>query len=209
MIAHVTGTVSRLEANSVVLDVGGVGYRLMVPLGVLSNLPEVGGKATLFTTLVIAANTMELTLYGFARPEEQQVFLLLTSVTGVGPKVALSMLSVLDVADLARAISASDTKSLTKVPGVGPKLAQRICLELGERMAAFLFAARIDQAISPKGAAENEAYEDVVEALVGLGFGRPDSRKAAERAIANAADKANTSGLIKDALNLLTSGGKR
>lgn len=192
-----------------VLDVGGVGYRLMVPLGVLSNLPEVGGKATLFTTLSIAANTMELTLFGFARHEEQQVFLLLTSVTGVGPKVALSMLSVLDVADLARAISGSDTKALTKVPGVGPKLAQRVCLELGERMATFLFTARIEQAASPKSAAENEAYEDVVEALINLGYSRPDSRKAAERVIANADDKANTPGLIRDALNLLSSGGKR
>jgi Holliday junction DNA helicase RuvA len=181
----------------------------MVPLGVLSSMPDVGAKATLFTTLIITANTMELTLYGFGRTEEQQVFLLLTSVTGVGPKVALSMLSVLDVADLARAISGNDTKSLTKVPGVGPKLAQRICLELGERMAEFLFTARIEQAVSAETAAQNEAYEDVVEALVGLGYSRPDSRKAAERAIANAPDKANTPALIKDALNLLTSSGKR
>ena len=209
MIAQITGTVVRTEASSVVVDVGGVGYRLLVPLGVLSNLPEAGGKTTLFTTLVIAPNTMELTLYGFGRLEEQQVFGVLTSVTGVGPKVALSMLSVLDVADLARAISGSDTKALTKVPGVGPKLAQRICLELGERMAEFLFTARIEQAVSAQTAAENEAYEDVVEALVGLGYSRPDSRKAAERAISNASDKANTPSLIKDALNLLTSGGKR
>lgn len=209
MIAHLNGTVSRIEANSVVLDVGGVGYRLLVPLGVLSGLPEVGGKVTLFTTLVIAANTMELTLFGFARHEEQQVFSILTSVTGVGPKVALSMLSVLDVAELARAVSGNDTKSLTKVPGVGPKLAQRICLELGERMATFLFTARIEQALSPRVTEENAAYEDVVEALIGLGFSRPDSRKAADRAIANAADKTDTSALIKEALNLLTSSGKR
>jgi Holliday junction DNA helicase RuvA len=209
MIAHLSGTVARLEANSVIVDVGGVGYRLLVPLGVLSGLPEVGGKVTLFTTLSIAANTMELTLYGFAQQEEQQIFSILTSVTGVGPKVALSMLSVLDVADLARAISGNDTKSLTKVPGVGPKLAQRVCLELGERMASFLFTARIEQATTPRAKEENEAYEDVLEALIGLGFGRPDSKRAAERAIANATDKANTPALIKDALNLLTSGGKR
>src|SRR5262249_28419707 len=152
--------------------------------GVLSGLPDVGGKVTLFTTLVITPNTMELTLYGFARQEEQQLFHLLTSVTGVGPKVGLSMLSIMDVAELARAISGNDTKSVTKAPGVGPKLAQRICLELGERMAEFLFTQRIETAISPRGAGESEVYEDVVEALVGLGFSRSDSRKAAERAIA-------------------------
>lgn len=209
MIAQIAGTVARIEANSVVVDVGGIGYRLLVPLGVLSGLPDVGGKVTLFTTLIITPNTMELTLYGFARHEEQQVFLLLTSVTGVGPKAALSMLSISDVADLARAISGNDTKAVTKAPGVGPKLAQRICLELGERMAEFLFTQRIETAISPRAAEENEVYEDVVEALVGLGFSRPDSRRAAERVIANATDKTNTSGLIKDALNLLTSSGKR
>jgi Holliday junction DNA helicase RuvA len=209
MIAHLNGVVSRLDANSVVLDVNGVGYRVFVPLGVLSSLPEVGGKALLYTTLSVAANTMDFTLYGFSTLEEQQVFQILTSVTGVGAKVALSMLSVLDVAELGRAVSSTDTKTLTKVPGVGPKLAQRICLELGERMAEFVFTQRVDSMTSRNTPKENEAFEDVVEALVNLGYGRPDSKKAAERVISNATDKANTANLIREALNILSSSGKR
>jgi holliday junction DNA helicase RuvA len=209
MIAHVNGIVSRLDANSVVIDVNGVGYRVFVPLGVLSSLPAPGGKAFLHTILSVAANTFDFTLYGFSSTEEQQVFQILTSVSGVGAKVALSMLSVLDVAELSRAISGSDTRTLTKVPGVGPKLAQRICLELGERMAEFTFAQRVETMTSRNTSEENEAFEDIVEALVNLGYSRPDSKKAAERAVSNATDKANTPALIRDALNLLSSGGKR
>jgi holliday junction DNA helicase RuvA len=209
MIAHVNGIVSRLDANSVVIDVNGVGYRVFVPLGVLSSLPAPGGKAFLHTILSVAANTFDFTLYGFSSTEEQQVFQILTSVSGVGAKVALSMLSVLDVAELSRAISASDTRTLTKVPGVGPKLAQRICLELGERMAEFTFTQRVETMTSRNTSEENEAFEDIVEALVNLGYSRPDSKKAAERAVSNATDKANTPALIRDALNLLSSGGKR
>jgi Holliday junction DNA helicase RuvA len=209
MIAHLSGTVARTDANSVVVDVAGVGYRVFVPLGVLSNLPAEGGKLFLHTTLSVAPNTFEFTLYGFSSHEELQVFSLLTSVSGVGAKVALSMLSVLDVADLGRAISGNDTKTLTKVPGVGPKLAQRVCLELGERMAEFVFTQRIAAATASNTPAENEAFEDVVEALVNLGYSRPDSKKAAERVMSGSLDKANTGNLIRDALNLLASSGKR
>lgn len=207
MIAQLSGLVARTEANSVILDVNGVGYRVFVPLGVLSSLPAAGGKAMLYTTMTVRED--DISLYGFATLDEQQAFLLLTSVSGVGAKVALSLLSVLDVGELSRAVSTSDTKLLTKTPGVGPKLAQRICLEIGERMAEFAFAQRIDAMTSGNSAQENEAYEDVVEALVNLGYSRPDAKRAAERAISNAPDKANASALIKDALALLSSGGKR
>ena len=209
MIAHLTGNVTRLEANSVVLDVHGVGYRVFVPLGVLSNLPAVGEQASLFTTLNVSSNTFEFTLYGFASHEEQQVFQLLTSVTGVGSKVALSMLSVFYAEELARIVSSNDVKSLTKVPGVGPKLAQRVALELGEKMSEFIFASRIDTFKSAATVADNESYEDVVEALVNLGYSRPDSKKAAERVISAAANKSDIPQLIREALNLLSSSGKR
>lgn len=207
MIAQLSGIVARTEANSVVLDVNGVGYRVFVPLSVLSALPETGGKATLHTTMIVRED--DIALYGFRTLEEQQVFQLVTSVTGVGPKVALSMLSVLDTGELARAISSNDTRALTKIPGVGPKLAQRVALELGERMAELAFAQRIETLTSRQTPEENAAYEDVVEALVNLGYSRPDSRKAAERALSHSADKTSAPALIREALNLLTSSGKR
>ena len=207
MIAQLTGTVARLEANSVVLDVNGVGYLVYVPLSVLSNLPQVGATAMLYTTMAVRED--DITLYGFGSLEEQRAFKLVTGVTGVGPKVALSMLSVLDAGELARAISSNDAKTLTKVPGVGPKLAQRVCLELGERMAEFAFAQRIEALTTTSTPQENAAFEDVVEALLNFGYSRSDSRKATERALSNASDKANIPALVREALNILSSGGGR
>lgn len=203
MIAHLNGSVALVEANSVILDVNGVGYRAFVPLTVLATLPAPGGKATLHT--VMAVREDDITLYGFASPEERELFQVLNRVTGVGPKVALSMLSVMDSGELAQAITTSDVKALTKVPGVGPKLAQRIVYELGERVAEMAFARRIDALSTKQTPFENAAYEDVVEALVNLGYSRADSRKAAERAMSKSEDKTNVTALLRDTLNILTS----
>jgi Holliday junction DNA helicase RuvA len=205
MIAQLSGVVARVEANSVILDVGGVGYQVFVPVTVLSALPENGGKFTLMTHLIVRED--EMTLYGFANATELQAFKILLGVSGVGPKVALALLSTLDVGELARALSTNDTRQITKVPGVGPKLAQRLCLELGDKMAAFAFEQRAERAAAGKQTEqENANYEDVIEALVNLGYSRADSRRAADRAIANASDRTDFSALLRQALNLLTGG---
>ncbi len=205
MIAQLTGAVARTEGSSVILDVGGVGYQVFVPVPVLSTLPESGGKLTLITHLIVRED--ELTLYGFSDTLQLSAFRILLGVSGVGPKVALALLSTLDVSELARALSTSDTRIITKVPGVGPKLAQRMCLELGDKMAAFAFEQKTDRAVAGQQTAqENAAYEDVIDGLVGLGYGRPDARRAADRALAAAADRTNTSALISAALRYLTGG---
>ncbi|HLK57203.1 MAG TPA: Holliday junction branch migration protein RuvA [Chthonomonadaceae bacterium] len=208
MIAQLTGVVARSEGNSVILDVGGVGFQVFVPVPTLASLPEAGGKVTLLTHLVGRVQPdFDVTLYGFATPTELRAFKILLGVSGVGAKVALALLSTLDVAELARALSTNDTKSVTKVPGVGPKLAQRLCLELGDKMAAFAFEQKADRASAGQQTAqENAAYEDAVEGLIGLGYGRADVRRAVDRAFAAAADKTNASVLIRQALTLLTSG---
>src|SRR5579871_2225331 len=200
--------VARSEGNSVILDVGGVGFQVFVPVPTLASLPEAGGKVTLLTHLVGRVQPdFDVTLYGFATPTELRAFKILLGVSGVGAKVALALLSTLDVAELARALSTNDTKSVTKVPGVGPKLAQRLCLELGDKMAAFAFEQKADRASAGQQTAqENAAYEDAVEGLIGLGYGRADVRRAVDRAFAAAADKTNASVLIRQALTLLTSG---
>ena len=208
MIAQLTGTVVRIEGNSVVLDVGGVGYEIVVPIPTLAGLPEVGGKTTLRTHLVGRVQPdFEMTLYGFLNAQELRAFRILLGVSGVGAKVAIAMLSTLSVDELARAVSTTDTKIITKTPGVGPKLAQRLCLELGDKMAAFVFEQKVDRAVaSQQTAEENAIHEDIIDALVGLGYGRPDARRAADQVFAKSADKANASALIGAALQILTSG---
>jgi Holliday junction DNA helicase RuvA len=208
LIAHLNGTLAAVEANSIVLDVGGVGYRAYVPLSVLTSLPEMGGKLLVHTTMVVREDDM--TLYGFRTPEERQVFLMLMGVSGVGPKVALSMLGIMDAEELARAVSTGDVKALTRIPGVGPKLAQRVALELGEKLAEFLFGLRVSGVQAPAAGSASEALEDVVEALVNLGYSRADARRAADRAVTAAGSaNADTGSLFRDALNLLTGAGKR
>ncbi len=208
MIAQLTGIVVRSEGNSVILDVGGVGYQVFVPVPTLATLPEAGGKVTLLTHLVGRVQPdFEVTLYGFSDANNLRAFKILLGVSGVGAKVALALLSTLDVSELARALSTNDTKSVTKVPGVGPKLAQRLCLELGDKMASFAFEQRTERAAAGQQTAqENAAYEDAVEGLVSLGYGRADVRRAVDRAFAAATDKSNASALIRQALTFLTGG---
>jgi Holliday junction DNA helicase RuvA len=207
MIAQLTGTVVRTEGNSIVVDVGGVGYQVFVPATVLSALPEGGAKFTLMTHLIVRED--EMTLYGFVNQTEMQAFRILLGVSGVGPKVALALLSTLEVPDLARALSTNDTRAVTKVPGVGPKLAQRLCLELGDKMAAFAFEKRTERtAAGAKTAQENAAYEDLIEALIQFGYSRPDARKAADRVFNEAKDRADVGAMITAALRLLNAGSR-
>lgn len=203
MIAQLTGTVARTEGTSIVLDVSGVGYLVFVPATTLAALPTDGSKVTLATHLIVRED--EMSLYGFSDSTQLQAFKILLGTSGVGPKVALALLSTLDVSELARALSTSDTRVITQVPGVGPKLAQRLCLELGDKMSAFVFEKRAERAAAGEQTAEaNRAFEDVIEALVGFGYSRADARRAADRAVANASDPTDTAALIRAALTLLT-----
>ena len=208
MIAQLTGTLVRMDGGSVILDVGGVGYQLFVPTSTLAALPATGEKVTLQTHLAGRVQPdFDISLYGFPDSAQLQAFKMLLSVSGVGAKVALAMLSALSLEEMTRALSTSDTKIVTKVPGVGPKLAQRICLELGDKMAALAFDQRTERAeATQQTAQENAAFEDVIEGLVSLGYGRQDSRRAADRVFATSEDRSNTGVLIAEALQLLNAG---
>lgn len=205
MIAQLTGIVVHREGNGVVLDVNGVGYLVLVPATVLASLPEDKAQTTLLTHLIVRED--DLSLYGFSNQTQLQAFRILLSVSGVGPKVALALLSTLEVAELARALSTSDTRVITKVPGVGPKMAQRLCMELGDKMSIFAFEDKVQRAESGKQTeAENRAFEDAVEGLVALGWSRADSKRAVQKVFDGASDKTNVASLISASLRLLTSG---
>lgn len=206
MIAHLTGTVARTEANSVVLDVNGVGYRAYVPLSVLAGLPRDGSPVTLFTSMVVRED--DISLYAFRTEHELKVFQALTGVTGVGPKLALSLLSVLEGPELARAIAGGDTRALTRVPGVGPKLAQRLVLELGDKMAAIVFEQRVEMAEAGGAPVGGAALDDIVEALVNLQYSRSDARRAAEQVITASGGATDVPSLLREALRVLSGTGK-
>lgn len=202
MIASLRGQLIRAEASYVVLDVGGVGYKVSVPVSVLTAY-AVGATAQLHIYTHIRAE--EMSLFGFVSPDDQRVFELLLSVTGIGPKVALSILSAMDSETLARAVGSDDTKTLVRIPGLGLKTAQRLVLELRDKLAALVFERKVDQmAVKSQKPPEDNLYDDVVEGLVGLGYNRNDVRKASDKVFKENPTEKNMGTLLKAALNVLT-----
>jgi Holliday junction DNA helicase RuvA len=172
MIAFVAGTIATKAADRVVIDVGGVGYEAFVSANTLKALPPTGRRAHLFTQLHVRDDAM--TLFGFADTEERTLFGHLLGVTGVGPKVALGILSVLSPTSFRRAVATGDADAITVVPGVGKKVAARVILDLKDRLGAGG-----DEAVGSGPLAE------VREALLALGLSAQEARDALQALPAN------------------------
>ena len=172
MIATLSGTVLYKTLDRAVVDVGGVGYETIVTSDAIARMPEKGESVFLF----IHTNVREdaITLYGFLEEDEKELFLILKTVSGIGPKLALAMLSGLQVADICRAIESGDIKRLTSLQGVGKKTAERICVDLKEKVSHLAYATGgpID---APAALPVEDGTElaDAVSALSNLGY--PDS----------------------------------
>ena len=198
MIAFVRGQVASVSLSSAVLDVGGVGLELMCTPGTLATLRP-GTTTTLPTSMVVREES--LTLFGFLDEDEKTCFELLQTASGVGPKLAQAMLAVLAPDDLRRAVAAEDVKTLTRVPGIGQKGAQRIILELRDRLGAPAgTGAQRGAVASVSGSSHGLAWRDQVhQGLVGLGW----STKEAERAVDTVAPLADEAGGAPDVAALL------
>jgi Holliday junction DNA helicase RuvA len=199
MIAFVTGKVAGLTLSSAVVEVGGVGLEVICTPGTLATL-QVGERATLPTSMVVREES--LTLFGFLDDDEKSVFEMLQTASGVGPKLAQAMLAVHSPDGLRRAITTEDVKTLTTVPGIGQKGAQRIILELKDRIGAPAGSAagRAQQAAPVEDAWRGQVHTG----LVGLGW----SAKEAERAVDTVADQAgpapDVAALLRAALRALS-----
>ncbi|SHL25530.1 Holliday junction DNA helicase subunit RuvA [Pseudonocardia thermophila] len=193
MINSVRGEVLEIGLDHVVIDVGGLGYAIQATPNTLATLRR-GEQAELATTLVVREDS--LTLYGFADHEERDLFLLLQTVSGIGPRIALATIAVLDPDSLRRALSEGDIAALTRVPGIGRKGAERLVLELRDKVEP----ARAAPAAAPGGAAGTSP--EVVEALVGLGFPVKPAEQAVAAVLAENAD-ADASTLLRAALSRL------
>ncbi len=172
MIAKLTGRLDSSGAGHAVIDVGGVGYLVEASARTLDALGPVGGDVTIHTEVLVGEDFLRL--LGFARAEERDWFRLLTSVQGVGAKVALAILSALEVADLQRALASGDSAMIARANGVGPKLAQRIAHELKDKAGALGGIAGTGPAAVPAAG----PLGDAVTALTGLGF-KPGEASAA------------------------------
>lgn len=194
MIAFLKGKLASIENGAVFLEVGGLGYRVQVPLSLLHLLPPTGGEVVLHTHLAVREDS--LYLYGFSEREELDFFLRLLNVTGVGPRGALAVLSIYRPAELARLIRDEDLAALTRVPGVGKKTAGRIVLELKDKISGKL-------PVRTAGEAAGGAAEDAVAALESLGYQPAVARKAVNQACSRFEEIPAAAELVKASLSIL------
>jgi Holliday junction DNA helicase RuvA len=177
VIAELRGKLLRKQPQEAVIDVAGVGYRVTIPLSTFYRIGDPGAQVTLLTHTHVREDT--LALFGFLTPVEQLLFERLIAVSGVGPKLAISILSGIEAPDLVAALKASDISRLTRIPGVGKKTAERLSLELKDKMQGLVAT----EEAAPAGAPAS-AQEDLVSALVHLGYSRPEAERGVERALA-------------------------
>lgn len=197
MIAFIRGEVAALTLSSAVLEVGGVGLELMCTPGTLATLRP-GQSATLPTSMVVREDS--LTIFGFLDEDEKQVFELVQTASGVGPKVAQAIVAVMTPDDVRRAIGSEDVKALTRVPGIGQKGAQRIILELKDRIGPPV-GSHATRA-TPSGAAPWR--DQVHQGLVGLGWSTKEAEKAVESVAPGAGDAPDVGALLRAALRSLS-----
>ena len=196
MIGRLTGRLAAKATDHVLLDVGGVGYLVLIPLSTFYELPEAESQTSLFIHTHVREDA--LALYGFLTERERALFLLLMSVAGIGPKVALTVLSGMPPSDLVEALSKQDVRRLVAIPGVGKKTAERMVLELAEKVE------RLAGEPSPAAPAAIAA-DDVVSALVNLGYRKSEAERAVET-IGRIGPPKVFAEYLKEALKRLTGG---
>jgi Holliday junction DNA helicase RuvA len=183
MIAHLRGKLLAKHPNQVVVETGGVGYEVNISVPTFSELPASGSEVALHIHTHVREDV--IALYGFLRPAEKQLFEKLMTVSGIGAKLAITVLSGMAADEMARAIRSNDLARLTKIPGVGKKTAERMVLELRDKLPPA------EGASAPTLPAMNAMEEDVLSALVNLGYPRAAAEKALAIAVKSGADKSD------------------
>ena len=197
MIAHLTGTLREKRLQKLIVDVGGVGYDVTVPLPTMYALGDVGSRVDLRIHTHVREDALQL--FGFATPLEQTLFEKLIAVSGIGPKVALAILSGIEPAELTRAIRSSDVGRLTRIPGVGKKTAERVVLELKDRLPESVTA--LPETAAGAGP-DADVRADLLSALGNLGYQRGAVEKTVDKALA-ATDDRSFEPLLRATLKLL------
>jgi len=192
MIAYIKGTLAEKSPTRVVVEAFGVGYEMLVPLSTYDRLPRVGEEAKLLAAHCVRED--DEVLFGFATEDEREMFGKLTGVSGVGPKIAVAILSGASIPELASAIARGDAKRLSAIKGVGKKTAEKICIELRDKVSALALS----------GAAGTEKSSpvlgDAIAALRALGFNEETASKMVADAVARAADADDVGAIVKLAL---------
>jgi len=197
MIAYVRGVLDHKEPSRLVVDVNGIGYEIFIPLSTYQKLPALGDQVKLFTHHHVREDAVNL--YGFLSSEEKEIFELVLTISGVGAKVALSILSAMTVDVFRRSVAQGDMKTLTKIPGIGKKSAERMVLELKDKIGTVHVDAEMMRVLG------TESGNDAVAALLSLGTGQSAAEYAVYRAERLLGDEAKLEDVIAQAIKLLSS----
>jgi Holliday junction DNA helicase RuvA len=199
MIAFLRGRVLEKQPNRVLVDVNGVGYEVVIPLSTFYDVGDEGAEVALRVHTHVREDALQL--FGFLTLLERQMFERLIAVSGIGPKLAIAVLSGLETRDLVSAVQRADVARLTSIPGVGKKTAERIVLELKDRLTQIAMPAAVDA--KPQAAGEDRMRGDLLSALQNLGYHRTDAERAIDVVLQQSADRTLESAL-KDALRRLS-----
>jgi Holliday junction DNA helicase RuvA len=205
MIGRLRGTLIHKQPPWLMIDVGGVGYELEAPMSTFYDLPEVGREVTLFVHHAVKEDAVAL--YGFFHERERRLFRDVQKVTGIGAKIALAILSGISVDGFVRCVQARDTATLTQVPGIGRKTAERLILDLRERVDAMAAEGIGVGASPPVAAADGSPETEVVDALLALGYRPAEARRMVEQARPEAGG-ASTAELLRAALKAAAQQGR-
>ncbi|MDO4189857.1 MAG: Holliday junction branch migration protein RuvA [Lachnospiraceae bacterium] len=196
MIAFLRGELSAIYDEKVIIEVSGIGYNVMMPSSCIASLPGIGNEVKVYTFLSVREDAMQL--YGFNTSDELELYRMLITVNGIGPKAALSILSSMTGDDLKFAILSSDSKTISKVPGIGPKTAQRLIIDLKDKIDLInTFEHKLAE--NTKTSAKlSSAKNEAVEALVALGYSNKDAYAAVTTSELD--DSASVEEILKSAL---------
>ncbi len=198
MIARISGKLAAKQIDRIeVMTAGGVGYEIVIPLAVLESLPKLGDEVTLHTALVVKEDGWQL--FGFVNAHDRSLFFTLLGASGVGPALALGLISALGSGRVVRAIRDRDLETLQSVPRVGKKVAERLCVELGDKMKDFAGA----ESAGPGASKPEGVAADAVRALEALGYAQNDAEKAVRSALEHGGAKGATADVIRAALAVL------
>jgi len=196
MIAYINGRIISKASNSVIIENNGIGYEIIIPLSTLYNLPEDHEDVSLYIHPYIKDETM--TLFGFFSMLEKRLFLMLISISGIGPKLAINILSGIGPEDLLNAIANEDVTHLCRIPGIGKKTAQRLILELKEKAGKIV----ISEGIRQQKGTEDPIVKDVLSALLNLGYPEDMAKEAIKKAMMRIKDRGLES-LIRESLRIM------
>lgn len=199
MISQVRGKIIKLNITNIVIDVGGVGYELMVPLSTFDRMPSEGQEVTLLTYL--HHNDQTMTLYGFYTDAERELFKMLLTVSGIGPRSALGVLSGISVDNFKGAVSRGDVKLIQSIHGIGPKTAQRIIVELKERVGILPAYEQLSKQLEKSP--QDKMIADAVLALISLGYNQQTAHNAVRKVLENNPDTTDAETVIKLSLKYL------